>query len=248
MRIYAHLSSSVSSDPSGTPRYGGHLSKVEVDELIAPSTTTVESLEAWLAHHDIDPVSSLSRTDAGDWVTVTIPISKVENMLDAKYNVYKHVDTGETIVRTTSYSLPDVLHEHVSVIVPTTYFGTMRAMRSHILSKEPVIGQVATPKAASPEAGVPDSCMENITPACLFALYNAAGYVPTATDKNVLGVVGYLDQFANYADLQVCNRMFHFSLYLTSAHLCSFVELPQGVSSGGCRIQLYNRENQRWRG
>ena len=105
-------------DASGTPRYGNHLSKEEVDELIAPSPTTVESLEAWLAHHDIDPTSSLSRTDAGDWVTIAVPIGKVEKMLDAKYRVYGHVDTGETIVRTISYSLPSVLHDHVSVVVP----------------------------------------------------------------------------------------------------------------------------------
>jgi tripeptidyl-peptidase-1 len=156
-----------------------------------------------LAHHDIDPVSSLSRTDAGDWVTVTVPIGKVEKMLDTKYGVYKHVDTGETIVRTTSYSLPTVLHEHVSVIAPTTYFGTTRAMRSNIHAQEPADDEVPALKAASPPGQVPDSCVKSITPACLSALYNATGYVPTATCENVLGVAGYLEEFANYADLQV---------------------------------------------
>ena len=189
----------------GTPRYGNHLSKVEVDELIAPNPTTIESLEAWLVYHDVDLASSVSRTDAGDWVTVTIPINKVEDMLDAKYGVYKHVNTGETIVRTISYSLPSILHEHVSVIAPTTYFGTMRAMKSHVLTQQLVDGQVSGLKIGpGAQAGVPDSCISDITPACLLGLYNAAGYVPTATGENVLGVVGYLDQFANYADLQVC--------------------------------------------
>jgi len=185
------------------PRYGNHLSKEEVDQLIAPSSTTVESLEAWLAHHDIDPISSLSRTDAGDWMTFNIPIGKVEKMLDAKYRVYEHVDTGETIVRTISYSLPSVLHDHVSVVAPTTYFGTMRAMKSHVLIQGPADDQVSTLLTQSAQAGVPDICAREITPACLFALYNATGYKPTATDENVLGVAGYLDEFANYADLQV---------------------------------------------
>ena len=121
-------------------------------------------------------------------------------MLDAKYRVYQHVNTGETIVRTTSYSLPSILHEHVSVIVPTTYFGTMRAMKSQIF-KGPFNDRVPAPK--SPEAGAPSSCASEITPACLFSMYNATGYVPAAANKNVLGVAGYLDQFANYADLQV---------------------------------------------
>lgn len=200
MHACVHLSFPVPPDAFGMHRYGDHLSKEEVDELIAPSSTAVESLEAWLAYHDIDPLSSLSRTDAGDWVTVTIPIGKVEDMLDAKYRVYKHVDTGETIVRTTSYSLPGVLHEHVSVIAPTTYFGTMRAMKSQIF-RGPFNDRIPAPKA--PEAGAPASCAQEITPACLFSLYNAAGYVPAAADKNVLGVAGYLGQYANYADLQV---------------------------------------------
>ena len=125
-------------------------------------------------------------------------------MLNAKYNVYKHVNTGETIVRTTSYR------------------------------KKPIGGQVPTLKTVSPGAGVPASCVGVITPACLFALYNAAGYVPTATDKNVLGVAGYLDQFANYADMQVCIRMLFRSSHLTFAHLCSRVDVPRDVR--GCRI------------
>ena len=136
-------------------------------------------------------------------MTVTIPIGKVEAMLDAKYGVYKHLTTGETIVRTISYSLPSVLHEHVSVIAPTTYFGTVRAMKSHVLTHTPADDQISTSKTLSTQAGVPDSCVKDITPSCLLALYNAKGYTPSAVDKNVLGITGYLDEFANYADLQV---------------------------------------------
>jgi len=234
VRVRVRFLSPMPPDASVTPRYGDHLSKEEVDELIAPSSTTVESLEAWLAYHDIDPVSSLSRTDAGEWVTVTVPIGKVEDMLDAKYSVYKHVDTGETIVRTTSYSLPGALHEHVSVIAPTTYFGTMRAMKSQIF-KGPFNDQVPAPVATPPGVEAP-TCAAAITPECLVMMYNATGYVPTAKDKNVLGVAGYLDQFANYADLQVCIRIFLFSSSLTSSRLCPHVDLPEGVPPGGCGI------------
>ena len=224
---------------TGTPRYGNHLSKEEVDELVAPSPTSVESLETWLAYHDIDPTSSLSRTDAGDWLSIAIPIGKIEKMLDARYRVYKHVDTGETIVRTISYSLPSVLHEHVSVIAPTTYFGTMRAMKSHIIIQEDVDDQESAPLVQSTQAGVPDVCASEITPACLSALYNATGYKPTATDKNVLGVTGYLGQFANYVDLQVGVWMFFCSFCgrgLIPACHRPCVDLPQRVSSRGCRI------------
>jgi len=76
----------------------------------------------------------------------------------------------------------------------------MRAMKSQIF-RGPFNDLVPAPK--SPETGAPASCVSEITPACLLSLYNATGYVPAAANKNVLGVSGYLDQFANYADLQV---------------------------------------------
>jgi len=95
-------------------------------------------------------------------------------------------------------------HEHVfSVIAPTTYFGTMRAMKSHFLIQEPADDQVSVLLARSTQGDVPDIRAGGVTPAYLFALYNATGYKPTAMDKNVLGVAGYLNEFANYADLQV---------------------------------------------
>lgn len=231
-------------DALRTPRYGQHLSKEEVDELVAPGSATVKSLEAWLTYHNIDPDRSLSRTDAGDWVTVTIPIGKAEEMLDTKYGVYKHIGSGETIVRTTTYSLPSVLHEHVSVITPTTYFGTTRTMMSHVFSQRPAEKWDPTSRIASAQDGVPASCVEDITPSCLFALYNATGYVPKATDKNVLGVAGYLKQFANYADLQVCLGVLPFVLRSIQYPR---VDLPYRPSSGSCRVQLHDREDQRRR-
>jgi len=90
-------------------------------------------------------------------MSITIPIGKVEKMLDVKYRVYEQVDTGETIVRTIRYSLPSVLHEHVSVIAPTTYLGTMRTMKSHILIQGPADDQV--PALLT---GVPEICASEI--------------------------------------------------------------------------------------
>jgi len=35
-------------------------------------------------------------------------------------------------------------------------------------------------------------------------MYNATGHMPTATDKNAIGVAGCFTRYANYAELQVC--------------------------------------------
>jgi tripeptidyl-peptidase-1 len=49
-----------------------------------------------------------------------------------------------------------------------------------------------------------DSCSLNVTPSCLRALYTTASYTPQAAGKNQFGIAGYLNEYANYADLQVC--------------------------------------------
>ena len=74
-------------------------------------------------------------------------------------------------------------------------------------SKVPVFSTPA--KASVTQANltsdaVPASCANTITPACLQALYN----IPTTRatqSSNVLAVSGFIEQFANQADLRVCH-------------------------------------------
>lgn len=59
-------------------------------------------------------------------------------------------------------------------------------------------------KVPSASGGKVDaSCNTTITIKCLFQLYNAVGYIPSANVGNRIGVTGYLEQFANNADLQL---------------------------------------------
>ncbi|EIN09489.1 subtilisin-like protein [Punctularia strigosozonata HHB-11173 SS5] len=186
-------------------RYGNHLSKEEVDALIAPHPDTADLVEAWLAHHGIQS-SDCHRSDAGDWIKVSVSVEQAEQMLSTKYNVYTHETTGEQIVRAMSYSLPSVLEGHIETVAPTTYFGTMRAMRAtnHVSPVKPIENDHELQALVSPGnlATVPASCATTITPTCLRALYNSSTYVPKATATNVIGVAGYLEEFANNADLQ----------------------------------------------
>jgi tripeptidyl-peptidase-1 len=57
--------------------------------------------------------------------------------------------------------------------------------------------------APGSDATVPSSCSSTITPACLRALYNTSAYTPAATSENKFGIAGYLEEYANDADLQV---------------------------------------------
>ncbi|KAI0796218.1 peptidase S8/S53 domain-containing protein [Abortiporus biennis] len=200
------------SDPFH-PKYGKHLSKEEVESLVAPHPETVDIVDSWLLAHGVDPEMA-ERHNGGSWVTVTVSVEQASRMLNATYNVYKHGQTDDYVVRTTSYSLPRVLHEHIDVVTPTTYFGTMRSMKatSRIQPQiKPIDNDIeVASKLVNPGslATVPSSCSTTITPACLRALYNTTTYVPKATDTNELGVAGYLDEFANIADLQTFFRRF----------------------------------------
>lgn len=126
-------------------------------------------------------------------------------MLGTKYNVYSHRSTSEKVVRAMSYSLPRELHSHIGVVAPTTYFGTLRSMRAtHFLqpNSKPVPADAITPEVDSIHAVPPISCNTKITPSCLRTLYNTANYVVAGGSNNTLGVTGYLEEYANTADLQ----------------------------------------------
>lgn len=189
--------------------YGAHLSKEEVEALVAPHPDSVDLVESWLLHHGVSP-SSIERSPAGDWLKLTVSVSQAERMLDAKYRVFRNPATSDYVVRTTAYSLPAALHSHVSVVTPTTYFGSLRKMKATSFL-QPEIPPIDDKEAVRQHealalgglAAVPSSCSTTITPACLRALYNTSTYTPQATNVNKLGVAGYLEEFANNADLQV---------------------------------------------
>ncbi|KAF9006659.1 tripeptidyl peptidase A [Cyathus striatus] len=194
------------SDPDHE-RYGQHLSKEQVEELVAPHPDSVTAVHEWLASHGIKE-DHVTHSAAKDWVTVKVPVSLVEKMLDTKYHVWKHGSSGDYMVRTTSYSLPGDLLEHVDVIQPTTMFGRFQPAKSTIVwddtsvvSSETVdtrLGSIVDPVSG---VTVDASCNTTITVTCLKELYNAVGFVPSAKE-NTIGITGYLQEFANKQDLQ----------------------------------------------
>ncbi|KAF4612315.1 hypothetical protein D9613_003707 [Agrocybe pediades] len=217
------------SDPTH-PRYTQHLTKEEANAFKAPHKDASQAVDEWLAFHDIN-LSSADRTPSGDWISITIPVSQAEALLNTEYHLYEHLSSGEQVIRTLRYSLPRELHAHVDVVAPTTYFGTLKSMKatSFLLPNvDPVsvgdyVAQAASEKhsagAASennPGAVLP-SCNNTITPACLRALYKTYDYTPASTDKNALGVVGYLNEFANKMDHQMFFKTFRADVPATNA-------------------------------
>ncbi|KAF8259707.1 peptidase S8/S53 domain-containing protein [Lactarius quietus] len=142
------------------PKYGAYLSKEQVAELVAPHPDTLDLVSSWLKHYGV-PSSSISMTLGGNWLEViNVSLSQANEMLGASYQLYQHVETNDSVIRTISYSLPEALHGHIQSAQTTT------------------------------------------EPAFLRWLYKTSGYVPKAADRNMIGVVGYAEQYTSPGDLE----------------------------------------------
>ncbi|CAK5269875.1 unnamed protein product [Mycena citricolor] len=179
----------------GSALYGQHLSLEEAKAFMEPSAESLTAVTEWLQSHglkaDVD-------SPYGEWLSVQVPVSKLNEMLDANYESFTHVESGKQMLRTMAYSLPENLHAHIEALSPTTGFSRPLGVgRGPVVSaklKAPPVNETLSPDA------VPASCATTVTPACLQAMYG----IPTtlATQKsNSIAVAGFIEQFAQTRDL-----------------------------------------------
>ncbi|KAH9177903.1 subtilisin-like protein [Lactarius sanguifluus] len=123
----------------------------------------------------------------------TLPTTGNITLLSASYQLYRHVERDETVVRTVGYSLPVALHWHVLTVAPTTSFVSPRT-------------QWQTPRNRSDRAvkatpGEPATTLlsrakvNDVTPSFLRWLYESETYTPNTRGENVLGIVGLLGDY-----------------------------------------------------
>ncbi|KAH9163927.1 subtilisin-like protein [Lactarius sanguifluus] len=189
------------SDPNH-PRYGAYLSKEQMAELVSPPPGTLEFVNSWLEYHGV-PSSSVSMTHGGTTLTLSgVSIIQANALLGASYQLYRHVETNETVVRTVGYALPAALHGLVQTVAPTTFFSTPRQSprkRSGGATaglKKPVSGEPVTVLLSRY-----DDDDDDTTPSFLRSLYKTAEYTPAATDRNALGIVGIINDYPSPEDL-----------------------------------------------
>ncbi|KAH9033616.1 subtilisin-like protein [Lactarius pseudohatsudake] len=188
-------------------RYGAHLSKEQVAQLVAPHPNALELINSWLRHHSL-PSSSISTTRGGSWLKLRgVPVSKANELLGASYQVYRRIGTNDsTILRTVGYGLPSVLHAHVQTVIPTTYFASTRTLRQ-------------TPRRCTVRASEDVSSKELVTvlpsrddddgvePSDLRWMYRTSEYVPAAMDQNLVGITGQLNDYPSLEDLRAFMTM-----------------------------------------
>ncbi|KAH9053091.1 subtilisin-like protein [Lactarius vividus] len=201
----------------------------QVADLVKPHPDTLELVTSWLAHHGIQP-SSISMTHGGAWLTVSnVLVSQANDMLGASYQLYRHAKVNDTIIRTVSYSLPEALHAHIQAVTPTTYFASTRTLRQ--TPRKRSVGAAAALADAEPASGQPVTVLSSragqITPSQLRWLYKTVAYVPTAADRNTLGVFGFQKEYPGQTDLT--KYMTNFRSDVQSPGLATFtIELVNG--------------------
>ncbi|KAH9013722.1 peptidase S8/S53 domain-containing protein [Lactarius hengduanensis] len=85
-------------------------------------------------------------------------------------------------------ALPEVLYAHIQAVAPTTYFASTRTLRQ-------------TPRRRSVEAAVASAAQAMSRRRKLHWLYKTFAYIPTAADRNTLGVFGYQKEYLSETDL-----------------------------------------------
>ena len=178
-------------------RYGQHLSRSELKELVRPHAASTDAAMAWLRASGIqeDEIAS-----DGEFVNFIATIGQAEAMMDTKFEVFQNLNKRSLHkVRTLQYSLPRNLLRHVDMVQPTTRFAQIMPENSQVLKTE-VLGKAQTGFRAIKAVNA-TACNSTITPQCLVDLYNIKGYTPSADDSGFIGVSGFLEQYAQYDDL-----------------------------------------------
>lgn len=185
-------------------RYGQHFTKEEVDQLVKPDEEATTKVDEWLKDNGIEPWQCIY-SSAGDWVSVSLPVSHVETLLDTKYSVYRHED-GSSMIRTTKWSLPEHLHEHISTIQPTTAF--LRAspkLRTVLESPGTDFHPDGSPSNGTDLAATCN--FEGMTPDCLRLLYGTNEY-KLQSNKSHIGFTNYLGEVPTRADATAFLKQF----------------------------------------
>ncbi|KAF7368433.1 Family S53 protease-like protein [Mycena venus] len=173
----------------GSSDFRQWLSMDEVKTFIQPSPETVSAFNAFASANGLTPTVI---SPNGDWVSITLPVSKANQLFAADFETFTHPNLKSSITRTLSVSLPSELVGHVDVLHPTTAFVTPDA---RLVPSAPQIrkrGPAASCNSSDP-AGV-------VTPTCLQDLYGIPA-TPATEASNTILVTGYEDSWAQRADL-----------------------------------------------
>ncbi|PBP15751.1 hypothetical protein BUE80_DR013545 [Diplocarpon rosae] len=116
----------------GDELYGNHLTRDEVEDMLNAEDDIKDMFSAqhlarnrvleWLASKE-GTLSGRATIVPGNAITFSGSLADAERILETEYWEYINTRTGETLIRTLQYSLPDSLRGYVTKVQPTISFG-----------------------------------------------------------------------------------------------------------------------------
>ena len=174
------------SDPS-SPKYGQHMSADEVSALTRP---TLEALDA--VHQFLVTATAVT----SDIFVVETSVANAEALLGCEYFEHLHAPTGRIALRTSSYSLPLEISEHVAAVTPTVSLYTIPTTNTKTMMK-------STSTSISTRNHLAPSQLVNI-PSSLRSLYGVNSTQATSgrTKQAVTGFIQQLYSKSDFAEFQ----------------------------------------------
>ncbi|KAI4629381.1 uncharacterized protein J4E87_003645 [Alternaria ethzedia] len=212
------------------PRYGQHLKRDELKDLIKPRADSTANVLNWLEQSGVEPRDI---QNDGEWINFLAPVKRAEQMMGTTFKTYQsQARPGVKRTRSLGYSVPVEVRSHIDMIQPTTRFGQMRAEDSQVLTQE-----IAP---FSKLAAVNATCNTRITPDCLADLYNFQDYDVSDQANVTIGVSGFLEQYARFNDLDLFTQRFSQSLAGKSFGVQSVNDgpFPQNSSANSVEANL----------
>lgn len=162
---------------------------------------------------------------AGDWLSISVPLSKANELFDADFDVYTHTASGKQAIRTLSYSIPTELVGHLSFVHPTVSYvlrslSNLRPLTDSHNSfptpnaRLPVVTTLAAPSRRGNERR--GMCTASaITPGCVQSLYGLPATKATSL-SNQLAVTAFDAEYSSMSDMLV-------SGYICQTDLCGML-------------------------
>ncbi|KAI1129088.1 subtilisin-like protein [Nemania abortiva] len=176
--------------------YGRHLSREEVRDLVKPTEESSAAVLNWLRSAGVEDVE-----EDGEWVNFKTTVAKASDLLNAEFGVYSHVGSVRESIRTLSYSVPEEVKSHITMIQPTTRFGQVRPQSiqtSHVFEQGELAGSVQEAAKIPTQTLNATSCNTTITPECLRALYNVGETQANPKAPGFFAVNGFLEEYAKH--------------------------------------------------
>ncbi|KAG0239375.1 family S53 protease-like protein [Mortierella sp. GBAus27b] len=161
------------------PDYGKFMTADEIHKMLDPAPESFDLVHSWLKAFGIEA------TQEHEWLKFDLPVSQAQVLLQTSFNLYRNDKEGTSTIATPTYSLPKGIHGLIGYVYPSTFVDP---------TVQPYGKIVMTKRQTNP------SCNNQVTPLCLQSMYG----IPTTRatqSRNTIAVPGFLNEFANKADL-----------------------------------------------